>query len=162
MKLKKFLAVLMVASSLTVFAPSAFAMPGMGDTKEAAIKIDFDVKIHGYLQDSKDYDWYTWENRTGKNRFLHFSVSTNSEHSGLLLGAVVDYPFGQRSIPFYSDPTNKRSLNLTSILVPPFGKISYFIRNTGDKIEPYHIHNFNFSYERPGDVPASNKQLIKQ
>ncbi|PZM62432.1 hypothetical protein DOE73_27395, partial [Paenibacillus dendritiformis] len=119
MKFKKSITTFIMVAMVLVLAQSAFALPGMGDTMEKAIKIEPGVKLNGVLQDANDYDWYTWENKSGKNRYAYFQVTTPSEDSGALLGAVVVYPLGFNSSPFFADPTQRRHQNLSTILVPP-------------------------------------------
>ncbi|MCM3337512.1 hypothetical protein M3650_02330 [Paenibacillus sp. MER TA 81-3] len=151
MKHKKFISMLLVFALMLVLSQSAFALPGMGDTQEKAINIEPGVRLNSALQDSTDYDWYKWENKTGKNKYTIFQVVTPSEDSGVLLGAVVIYPLGHQTLPFYADPSIRRHQNLWNILVPPYAKIYFFLKNTGDKLEPYEIRNFGLIHERPGD-----------
>lgn len=152
MKFKKSITTFIMVAMVLVLAQSAFALPGMGDTMEKAINIQPGITLKSELHYGNDYDWFVWENKTGKNSYATFQVTTPTEDSGALLGAVVIYPFGDQTLPFYADSMNRRHQNLSNILVPPHGKIYFFLRNTENKLEPYEITNFGLIYENLGDL----------
>ena len=57
MEFKKTISTCIMLAMVLVLSQSAFALPGMGDTKETAIKIEPGVTLYSALQDSNDYDW---------------------------------------------------------------------------------------------------------
>lgn len=135
-----------------VFSTSTFAMPGMGDTMEEAIRIEPGIKFNGVIQDSTDYDWFTWKNKTTKNRYLSFQITTPSAENNLQLGAVIKYPFGQQTAPFYAEKQGPNQ-HFINILIPTYaGEVYLFLKSTGNNRESYKIHNFSLAYEKPGDI----------
>ncbi|MDG0871271.1 hypothetical protein L3476_10950 [Paenibacillus thiaminolyticus] len=152
--MKKFVSTLLVFALMLVFSTSAFAIPGMGDTMEKAIKIEPGIKFNGVIQDSTDYDWFTWENKTTKNRYLNFQIWTPSAQNNLQLGAVMVYPFGHQTLPFYAEKSKSGTfLDFRNILVPAYaGKVYLFVKSTGNNPEPYEIKYFTLTYEKPGDL----------
>lgn len=150
--MKKFVSMLLVFALMSVFSMSAIAMPGMGDTMEKAIKIEPGIKFNGVIQDSTDYDWFTWENTTTKNRYLNFQIRTPSPQNNLQLGAVMVYPYGHRTLPIYAEKSGHYQ-DFVNILVPAYaGRIYLFLKTTGNNPEPYEIKQFSLTYEKPGDL----------
>lgn len=48
--MKKYVSTLLVFAIMLVFSTSAFAIPGMGDTMEKAIKIEPGIRLNGIIQ----------------------------------------------------------------------------------------------------------------
>ncbi|UHA73081.1 hypothetical protein [Paenibacillus sp. 481] len=137
MKFKKLLAILMVASSLTVLAssPSAFASDygttsvGVGDTQAQALDLIPGVSFTHFLSSPTDEDWFKYTNKSGKFQQLNTHVQPNNGESNFRFGFKYKYRtasnYDYESDMVYAGFLNSYSAQLIQAIIPP-GATAYF------------------------------------
>lgn len=122
MKLKNMLSTFIVfVLAMGVFSQSAFAMTGVGDTKENAISLfpnilDGTLKqdVNLYIDSASDKDWFKWTNTTGKDLSLLAAIQPKDKNSHLRIGMIIQYPSGKETDIFYpilNDPGSAQTLS---------------------------------------------------
>lgn len=127
MRLKSVLSVFVAFVLVLVFTQSAFAMTGVGDTREDAIDLfptgssRLNQKIDLYIDSASDQDWFKWKNTTGENLSPFAAIQPKDENSYLRVGMIIQYPSGQETTIFYSDPSYGpgNSQSLAGFYLPP-------------------------------------------
>ncbi|WP_430111012.1 hypothetical protein [Paenibacillus sp. B1-33] len=132
MKLKNMLSTFIVfVLAMGVFSQSAFAMTGVGDTKENAISLFPEMISSGwgvgqqdvnmYIDSASDQDWFKWTNITGKDLVLRAAIQPKDENSYLRIGMIIQYPSGKQTSIFYADPSNgpEKAKTLDGFQLPP-------------------------------------------
>ncbi|WP_051236838.1 hypothetical protein [Paenibacillus pinihumi] len=93
MKLKKLFIAVMVICMLS-FSQSAFAITGIGDTRDTAIPISMCPPLTGcqginlFLSNANDVDWFKWENNTGAARTINV-VFQSPSNASYVIGATM-------------------------------------------------------------------------
>lgn len=132
MRLKYMLSTFFVfVLAIGVFSQSAFAMTGVGDTKENAISLFPEMIPSGsqvgaqdvnlYIDSASDRDWFKWTNTTGKDLALRAAIQPKDENSYLRIGMIIQYPSGKQTSIFYADPSNRpgNAQTLDGFHLPP-------------------------------------------
>lgn len=147
MRLKNVLSTVVGFVLVLVFTQNAFAMTGVGDTRESAISLFPEVYESGnigqdinlYIDSASDQDWFQWTNTTGLNKSLFVVLrpdgSTNNYLSYLRLGLIIQYPSGKETSIFYADPSYGPgdSKILSGFILPPGATVYIKIDSTSFK-----------------------------
>ncbi|CAH8770202.1 hypothetical protein [Paenibacillus dendritiformis] len=129
MRLKSVLSVFVAFVLVLVFTQNAFAMTGIGDTKENAIALFPETDSSGfmhqrfdlYIDSASDQDWFKWKNTTGENLSVFAAIQPKDRNSYLRVGMIIQYPSGQETTIFYSDPSYGpgNAQTLSGFYLPP-------------------------------------------
>lgn len=129
MRLKSVLSVFVAFVLVLVFTQNAFAMTGVGDTKESAISLfpktydngNMGQDVNLYIDSASDQDWFQWTNTTGKDLSVLAAIQPKDRNSYLRVGMIIQYPSGQETTIFYSDPSYGpgNAQTLSGFYLPP-------------------------------------------
>ncbi|WP_157259795.1 hypothetical protein [Paenibacillus sp. OSY-SE] len=131
MKFKKSFSMFFVFVMVLVFSQNAFAAVGVGDTKESAINLFPPSSIELYISNSKDKNWFTWTNNTGKMKMLTSFLNPSSDSNKFRLGFLMEYINGRKTDLLYA--STLPSHIISNIYIPDGAKLYIVV----DKIDDY-------------------------
>ncbi|UHA73082.1 hypothetical protein [Paenibacillus sp. 481] len=147
MKFKKLLAILMLAASMTVMDPSAFAAKGIADTRQNAMDIPFGQQMSLVIEGAGDQDWYKWTNNTGTMKYSYNFLTPMGLDCRYRFGMIVDYNNGKEFDLLIAkdleDSGGSRSSiqQINKVIIPPGATVYYVVESKNGMNGQYKLYH---------------------